>query len=226
MDHLTNEIAAIKNHWPFYRFKNDHCSGLEKTQDRKRKHPLPQMEYQSLHPLFTANCHLFGRYHWVIYWNLSFYHRLKSDCRGCVFLEDARKIALFHLQVIWFYRFRHFQFWIWPLQHNFRCRNRCQNLLKITCDSLFRYCQRRNRPGRWFHITSSNTNFDQVSSSKSRSSINSKISSREASPQNLNFKIWTKPSFRISTEIQLHNLYKTSVAKYWTNSSLKILAKL
>ena len=123
MDHLTNEIAAIKNHWPFYRFKNDHCSGLEKTQDRKRKHPLPQMEYQSLHPLFTANCHLFGRYHWVIYWNLSFYHRLKSDCRGCVFLEDVRKIALFHLQVNCFYRFRHFQFWMWPLQHNFRCRN-------------------------------------------------------------------------------------------------------
>ena len=36
----------------------------------------------------------------------------------------------------------------------------------------------------------------------------------------------TKPSFRITTKIQLHNLYKTSEAKYWANSSFKILAKL
>ena len=97
---------------------------------------------------------------------------------------------------------------------------------EITCDSLFKYCQKRNGPGRWFHITSSNTNFDQVSSSKSRSSINSKISSREASPQNLNFKIWTKPSFRISTEIQLHNLNQTSAEKYWPKFIFKLLPKL
>ena len=42
-----------------------------------------------------------------------------------------------------------------------------------------------------------------------------------ASWLNLKFKILTKASFRISTKIQLHNLYKTSVAKYWPNSSLK-----
>ena len=36
----------------------------------------------------------------------------------------------------------------------------------------------------------------------------------------------TKPSFRISTKIQLHNLYKTSAAKWWTNSSFKILPEL
>jgi len=36
----------------------------------------------------------------------------------------------------------------------------------------------------------------------------------------------TKPSFRISTKIQLHNLYKTSVAKCWTNSTFKILSEL
>jgi len=46
--------------------------------------------------------------------------------------------------------------------------------------------------------------------------------------ENLKFKILTKPSFRISTKIQLHNLYKTSAVKYWPNScsdlcSIKIL---
>ena len=39
----------------------------------------------------------------------------------------------------------------------------------------------------------------------------------------LKIKILTKPSFRISSKIQLHNLYKTSAAKCWTNSSFKIL---
>ena len=35
----------------------------------------------------------------------------------------------------------------------------------------------------------------------------------------------TKPSFRISTKIKLHNLNQASAAKYWPNSSLKILAE-
>ena len=43
-----------------------------------------------------------------------------------------------------------------------------------------------------------------------------------ASELNLKFNILTKPSFRISTKIQLHNLYKTSAAKCWTNSSFQI----
>ena len=47
-----------------------------------------------------------------------------------------------------------------------------------------------------------------------------------ASPQNLKFKILTKPSFRISTKIQLHNIYKITVPKCWTNSSFKILPEL
>ena len=42
----------------------------------------------------------------------------------------------------------------------------------------------------------------------------------------LKFKILTKSSFRILTKIQLHNLYKTSAAKWWTNSSFKILPEL
>ena len=40
------------------------------------------------------------------------------------------------------------------------------------------------------------------------------LNQTSASPLNLKFKILTKPSFRISTKIQLHNLYKTSAAKY------------
>ena len=39
------------------------------------------------------------------------------------------------------------------------------------------------------------------------------LNQTSASPQNLKFKILTKPSFTISTKIQLHNLYKTSTAK-------------
>ena len=52
------------------------------------------------------------------------------------------------------------------------------------------------------------------------------LSKTSASPINLKFKILTKPSFRISSKIQLHNLYKTSAAKCWTNSSFKISPKL
>ena len=37
----------------------------------------------------------------------------------------------------------------------------------------------------------------------------------------LNFKILTKPKFRISTKNQLHNIYKTSAQKNWSNFSLK-----
>ena len=44
-----------------------------------------------------------------------------------------------------------------------------------------------------------------------------------ASPINLKSKILTKPSFRISTKIQLHHLYKTSAAKCWTSFSFKVL---
>ena len=38
---------------------------------------------------------------------------------------------------------------------------------------------------------------------------------------NLEFKILTKPGFRISPKIQLHYHFKTSAAKYWTNSCFK-----
>jgi len=41
-----------------------------------------------------------------------------------------------------------------------------------------------------------------------------------ACQKSLKFEILTKPSFRILTEILLHNIYKTSAAKYWPNSSI------
>ena len=40
---------------------------------------------------------------------------------------------------------------------------------------------------------------------------------------NLNFKVLTKPSFRISTKNNLHNLSQGSAAKYWLNFSFKIV---
>ena len=69
------------------------------------------------------------------------------------------------------------------------------------------------------------TNLDQISSSESRLK-NQFLNQTSASPINLKFKISTKHSFRIATKIQLHNLYKTSASKCWTNSSFKILPEL
>ena len=60
------------------------------------------------------------------------------------------------------------------------------------------------------HFASSTRNLNQTS----------------ASPLHFKFKILTQPSFRISTKIQLHNLYKISAAKRWTSSSFKILPEL
>ena len=67
-------------------------------------------------------------------------------------------------------------------------------------------------------------NLDQASTSKSQTL---------ASRLNLNLKILTKPSFRISTKIQIRNLYKTLATKYLPapasksclNFNFKILTK-
>ena len=42
----------------------------------------------------------------------------------------------------------------------------------------WKHCQRHNGPEGWVHITSSNTNLDQISSSESRPSINFKITTK------------------------------------------------
>ena len=72
-----------------------------------------------------------------------------------------------------------------------------------------KHCQRHDRHEGWIHlakvtswshITSSNINLDQISSSESQPSINFKISIKtSASWLNFKFEILTKPSFRIST---------------------------
>ena len=53
-----------------------------------------------------------------------------------------------------------------------------------------------------------------------------KVDQTSASWLNLKFKILTKLSFRDTTKIQHHNLYKTSAEKYWPHSSLKLLPEL
>ena len=66
----------------------------------------------------------------------------------------------------------------------------------------------------WGHITSSNTNLDQIH-----------LQNLDlASTSQLNISISNK--LKILTKIQLHNLYRTSSAKCWTNSSFEILPKL
>ena len=52
---------------------------------------------------------------------------------------------------------------------------------------------------------------------------------KQIQTQILNLKLKYLPnlnSLRISTNIQLYNLYKTSAAKWWTNSNFKILPEL
>ena len=67
------------------------------------------------------------------------------------------------------------------------------------------------------HITSSQTNLYKISSSYSRPSSNLKKSTKYQ--HQLNFKILTKLSFRISTKNNLHNLNQGSAAKYWLKIS-------
>ena len=63
------------------------------------------------------------------------------------------------------------------------------------------------------HITNSYTNLDQTYS-ESRPSTNFKISTKHQHfDKNLNLKIFTKPSFRISTKVELHNHNQASIAK-------------
>ena len=99
---------------------------------------------------------------------------------------------------------------------------------------MTKHCQRHNgsegwvhliKVTSWGHITISDTNLDQISSSESRLK-NQLLNQTSASPINLKFKISTKHSFRLTTKIQLHNRYKTSAAKCWTNSIFEILPKL
>ena len=77
------------------------------------------------------------------------------------------------------------------------------------------------------HITSTNkrkswSNILRISTKHQFQNLNL----TSASQLNLKFKILTKASFRISTKIQLHKLHKTSAAKYWPNSSLKLMPEL
>ena len=52
------------------------------------------------------------------------------------------------------------------------------------------------------------------------------LSQTSASPIKLKFKILTKPNFRISTKIQIHNLYKTSAKKKLAKPQLQNLREL
>ena len=96
-----------------------------------------------------------------------------------------------------------------------------------------KHSQRHNGPEGWVlvtrvtslgHITSSQTNLYKISSSYSRPSSNLKKSTKYQ--HQLNFKILTKLSFRISTKNNLHNLNQGSAAKYWLNFSFKISPEL
>ena len=87
------------------------------------------------------------------------------------------------------------------------------------------------------HITSSNKNLDQISSSESPSSINFIITKYQqcwfSISTEVKLEILTKPSFRISTKIQLltstkhqqQNTNQTPASNYCLNLNFKILTK-
>ena len=91
-----------------------------------------------------------------------------------------------------------------------------------------KHCQRHSGSEEWVlftKVTSLNFNF-RISTKYQLQNINQISEFR----LNLIFKILTKPSFRISKKIQLHNLYKTSAEKTditpaCLNFKLKILTK-
>ena len=93
-----------------------------------------------------------------------------------------------------------------------------------------KHCQRHNGAKGWVrltkvtyfsHITSSNTKFDQISSSKHWPNTNFKIST------SANISISTKKnSSKIITKLQLQNFAWTSTSKAWPNLALKSWTKV
>ena len=73
---------------------------------------------------------------------------------------------------------------------------------------ITKHCQRHNGPEGWVHITSSNTNLDEISSSEFWPSIN--------------FKISTKHQPLHKTIASASNLAWTSTSKSWPNLVLKV----
>ena len=150
-----------------------------------------------------------------------------TECQYQWQLWYVDKISLFHRYSSILLDFIVFSFYcrqICPITSSLiqRCLIICS--LFIPAPPLTKHCQRHNRHKDWVqltkatyfsHITSSNTNLikfhlqniDQAPTSKSRYQPTS------ASRLNLKFKILTKPGFRNSTKIQLHNFYKTSAVK-------------
>ena len=91
-----------------------------------------------------------------------------------------------------------------------------------------KHCQRHNGPEDWVHLAKVISQVQtqiliefHLQNLDTTSTRN--LNQTSAPPLNLKFNILTQPSFRISTKIQLHNLYKTSATKCWTSSSFKIL---
>ena len=104
----------------------------------------------------------------------------------------------------------------------------CRKQMLDGSNLIYKHCQRHNGPEGWVHLAKVilqgqtqiliEFHLQNLDSASTRN-----LNQTSASPLNLEFKILTQPSFRISTKIQLHNLYKTSAAKCWTNPSFKIL---
>ena len=92
-------------------------------------------------------------------------------------------------------------------------------------DKQVKHCQRHNGPEGWVLVTKVNS-LGHITSSQTI--LPTKQQLQNLNPisafwLNLTFKILTKPSFRIFTKNNLHNLSQGSAAKYWLNLSFKIV---
>ena len=103
----------------------------------------------------------------------SFLGRTPSSSACCPSLSPGRSfpntIIFLHYWYIWIRK-------IYMVKNIAKIANAVQvtNWIEL----FIKHCQRHNGPEGWVHITSSNTNLDQISSSESRSSINFKITTK------------------------------------------------
>ena len=114
---------------------------------------------------------------------------------------------------------------------------------RVLMSLVRKHCQRHNGPEGWVHITSSNTNLDQISSSESPQSINFKILTKHqplhktwASKSWPNLASESRPRFNLDSTFYktsaektdrapASNLAWTSTSKFWPNLVLKVSTK-
>ena len=159
---------------------------------------------------------------WIINCKLLF--RIIS-CKSCKFLVH---IIILYIVVLEKFYVPNFVEQSLPGQNGTLFTTRCY-VENIICQ--FKHCQRHNGAESCVHITSSNTNLDQISSSESRPSIKFKISNKYRPLQSWpNLASESRPRFNLDSTLPLQNISRknrpNSSFKSCLNFNFKILTKL